>query len=385
MTEALPEHSPLGASGAERWMNCPGSVNLLKRLGMVETSDEPDYRRNGTAAHEAANHCLVRKLDAWEVVGMTFHGTEVSVEMADTLQVYLDECRSHIGPDAKTYFEARFHAPELHPDCFGTTDFGAVNGNTLVIRDFKYGEGIAVEIDFNPQVKYYAYGLLREHPEVEIVDLGIVQPRIAYLEPVRTWQTSAVSIRQWAETELKPAMELTAVDHSLDAGPWCRFCPAKLVCPLMHSLFGAAMQTNTQVVINVTNEILGRNYQYLEALGFFVKAMKEETFRRLNKGDDVPHTKLVYKKANRVHKEGAVGVYIEAFGQEAYTEPTLKTPAQIDALGPKGKQLTREWAYTPKSGLTVALASDKRAGVKVQTTTEAFPNAAALGAEPEET
>lgn len=37
-TEQRPAHSPLGASSAERWMNCPGSVALLKDLKM-ETTD----------------------------------------------------------------------------------------------------------------------------------------------------------------------------------------------------------------------------------------------------------------------------------------------------------------------------------------------------------
>src|SRR5579859_7610402 len=85
-----PKHSPLGASGAERWMNCPGSNVLLKALDLPPT-DEEDYQINGSAAHEAAAHCIISKLDAWEVIGEEFYGkTKVTAPMAEAIQVYLD-------------------------------------------------------------------------------------------------------------------------------------------------------------------------------------------------------------------------------------------------------------------------------------------------------
>lgn len=381
--ETRPDHSPLGASGAERWMNCPGSVGLLREL-KLPPSDEPEYRRHGTAAHEANYACLTKGQDAWEVVGEKFNNTEVDAEMAEAMQVYLTECRSLITPDAKVYYEFGIDAPDFHKDFYGTLDFGCVAGTVMRVRDYKHGEGIAVDVEFNPQVMYYAYGLLRHHPEVTDVELGIVQPRITYQEPVKIWKTTAEAIRAWAENELKPAMDRTAMDNSLDAGPWCRFCPAKLVCPLMHGLWGAAIKTDPKFVVNLTDARLGQDYQYIQAVKFFIKAMEDETFRRLNKGDQIPGAKLVQKKANRVHKEGAAAIYTAAFGEEAMTKPELKSPAEIDKLGPKGKTLTREWAYTPQSGLTVALETDKRQGVKVQSTTEAFPNALAAGQTQEE-
>jgi hypothetical protein len=40
-------------------------------------------------------------------------------------------------------------------------------------------------------------------------------------------------------------------------------------------------------------------------------------------------------------------------------------------------KLVKEWAYTPQTGLTVALERDKRPAVKVQSSTEAFGEAVA--------
>jgi hypothetical protein len=55
-------------------MNCPGSVALLSLIG-EDISDEPDYRREGVAMHEAAARALEEGLDAWELVGMEFNST----------------------------------------------------------------------------------------------------------------------------------------------------------------------------------------------------------------------------------------------------------------------------------------------------------------------
>lgn len=374
-TEARPAHSPLGASGAERWMNCPGSVALLKHYDLPE-SDEPEYRSRGTSAHEAAYACLTRDVDAWEVVNEKFGHHEIDVEMADAIQIYLDECRRIVAenPGGKAYNEFGVDAPDFHPSFYGTLDRGYVIGDTMFIRDYKHGEGIAVDVEFNPQIMYYAYGLLRHHPEVTKVDLGIVQPRIEWMEPVRIWETTAEHIRNWAETELIGAMNNTALDNDLDAGNWCRFCPAKLACPLMVNLYGAAMQTDPKQVINLSNDALGRSYHYLAAVKHYIKAFEEETYRRLNLGEEIPGTKLVFQKSNRVWKEGAEAVFKTEFGAEkVYTEPKFLSPAKAAEISPAAKKLVHEWAYTPKGGMTVAPEDDKRPAIKVTTTIEAFP------------
>src|SRR6202043_907979 len=82
----------------------------------------------------------------------------------------------------------------------------------------------------------------------------------------------------------------------------CRFCPAKLVCPLMTSLFGAAMTADPKLVVKLTDESLGRSYKYTAAVKFYLKAMEDETFRRLNCGGEITGVKLVHKRADRVYK-----------------------------------------------------------------------------------
>ena len=389
--EQRPAHSPLGASGAERWMNCPGSVSLIKELNLEET-DEPEYRGLGISAHEAAAHCLKNKLDAWEIMGEKFHGFEVDENMANAIQVYIDTVRPEMEKEgAISYVEHGLAYTQengvvseildpradsiLNKYFYGTGDACVVipADKFMDVTDYKHGEGIIVEAENNPQLLYYAFGFLLMHPEIEDVRIRIVQPR-TFDEPVKTWLVKANYICDWVADKLVPAMQLTEMEGAeLDAGSWCRFCPAKLVCPMMASLFGAACTANPKAIVTLTDESLGRSYQYREAVKFYLKAMEDETFRRLNLGGSVPGTKLVPKKANRVFKPEAPEVFKKKkFGGDAFTKPELRSPAEMEKLGAEAKELVREYAYTPQTGLTVAIESDKRVAVKVETTQQAF-------------
>lgn len=386
-------HSPLGASGAERWGNCPGSVALIRELQLPE-SDEPDYRREGTAMHEAAEHCLRTGCDTWEIVGQTFNETVITDALAEAIQVYLDVCRADMDTAAYHYIELGLAAPELHELAFGTLDFGAIFGApsfeephfivpTLVkVRDLKGGEGIVVDPEENPQLMYYALLLILQNPhwsDDTPVELEIAQPRAFHVDgPIRTWTTTVGAIREWMHSWLIPAMARTEIDDELDAGPWCRFCPAKLVCPKLTALFKAAAISNPQEIVAWNDATLGQNYKLVAAVEFYTRALKEETLRRALKGRTFEGAaKLVKKKSNRVWKGEAEAKVKALFGDKAYTKPELKSPPEIEKLGPDGKEFVKEYAYSPDTGLTLARWDDPKVGIKVESSEEAFADAAA--------
>ncbi len=378
MTETpRPLHSPLGASGAERWVSCPGSVALLALVGKEDTSDEPDYRREGVAMHEAAAHALEQypPLDAWELVGMEFNATPMTPELADPLQVYLDYC---LGLGGERYIEYPISSP-VHPQFYGTLDFGSL-GETIEIVDLKGGQGIMVEIEDNPQVKYYAFGLIdgierhgrRGFEDHTVVGLTICQPRGFHADgPVRRWETTVGAIKAWVHDDLVPAMHATEYDQTLTVGEWCRFCPAKLVCPMLTSLFEAACKANAQHLPDTSDEALGRSFTLAAGVKHYLKALELEAYNRAMRGHTIPGGKLVHKKANRVWKEGAAGMFIERFGDDAMNPGEFKTPAQMDKV-PAAKELVREFAFTPTSGLTFVLETATGQAVTVTEPTERF-------------
>jgi hypothetical protein len=306
-------HSPKGASSAERWMNCPGSGVILKKLDLPET-EEQDYRANGLAAHEAAAHCMLNVLDTWEIVGQEFYGVPCDKVMADSVQIYLDYCRPLMDGATTVLIEERIGgdpATRPHPDFYGTVDFAAYGPEVLDVVDLKYGEGIIVEPENNPQMMYYAYGIIHKRLTAgvqvrsdRIVRLSIVQPRAFHYDgPIRSWETTVGEIVHWAETELIPAMERAEFDVTLDPGKWCRFCPAKLFCPMLQGLFGAAAKADASHLANFGQKRLSLEYTQLDAVNFYIKAMKDEVYRRNMLGNTVPGTKLVLKKSNRIFRD----------------------------------------------------------------------------------
>src|SRR6478609_1680674 len=139
MPDTLPEHSPLGASSAERWMNCPGSVTLIQALRSSPDYEEadPDYRRDGTQAHALAAHCLEGDIDCWEVDQAQF--PELTAEMMNAVQEYLDYVRSLNG---HRWTERRVHLPEFHVSFFGTLDCVVESGMDCHVIDYKHGVGV---------------------------------------------------------------------------------------------------------------------------------------------------------------------------------------------------------------------------------------------------
>lgn len=368
-----PAHSSLGASGMERWEKCPGSVALLQSLELGE-SDEPDYRTDGVTAHAGAAWCLEHGADAWEQVGCGFDGNPFTEAMVEPVQLYLDECRAYITKTSEHFIEYRISRPSIHAKFFGTVDFGSIDGEWLTVVDYKNGAGIVVEVS-SPQFKYYAYGLLLDPNahDVKWVRITVVQPNAFHVDgPVRHLIISADELRAWAADVLVPAMLRTEIDNDLDPGSHCRFCPAKLVCPAMVSLFGAAATANPDHVVHLDDSSLGRSYQQLQAVQFYKRALEAEVFRRLNQGHEIEGCKLVRQKTDRVFKEGAEARFKAEFGKDAYVPGSFKTPAQMEKIGAHAKELVREWAYTPQRGLTVALADDNRVAVRVQSSQEAF-------------
>lgn len=345
-------------------MQCPGSIAVAETMsarGELFEREDPDYTREGLCAHELAAHCLKTETDAWEHIGKTFYKEETATaEMATHVQVYLDTVRSLNYSKQHLHVEQRVGDEETG----GTIDALGfdIERNVLDIIDLKYGEGIAVEAEWNTQLLTYAweaFDFLQFRPSAPefMVRLTIIQPRAFHPsgKGVRTFVVQYGGLEAWFEGECKPARErVDAGDAKLMPGEWCRFCPAKLGCPITTGMFGFAASADVKDVQHLNEERLGVEMQQIAVVKMYIKALEEETFRRLNVGGKVAGWKLVNKRANRAWKPEAVKAAEATFGQEAYEPAALKSPAQIDETCMGGKKFTAEWAFTPNTGLTVA-------------------------------
>lgn len=382
MTEDI-GHSPLGASGASRWMACGGSVELTKEMAEYDDySVDPQYRKEGSAAHPLAAQCLANGFDAWELGGREFEGVKASELELECIQTYVDYCREATKEDDEVFIEHAVGEKEEdrpHPSFYGTVDFAVFNAERLHIVDFKYGAGVVVQPKRNKQCMYYAYGILldieRAHEKLDRdfpVKITIVQPRTFEENPVKIWDTTAGEIFDWAWEELLPKMRNPGI--AFVAGEHCRFCPAKIACPLLKGMFQVAAAANTKFVKDMNSIGLGQEWMQITPVKMYIKAIEDEAFNRLNAGVDVVGVKLVQKKAHRVWKPGAEDVLVASFGDLAMTQPELKSPAEMAKLGDTAKEKVQEWAYTPTTGYTVAAADDAKPGIKMKTAQETFAN-----------
>lgn len=359
------KHSPLGFSGAERWVNCPGSVALTASLPPDTAEEDPDYRRAGTAAHAAWAFCLREGLDAWEVGDAIWEGWSLSAEELTAGQLYLDTARrrlAEVSAEQKSsvvmLVEAPFRAPAIHELAYGTLDLALIADRFCDLTDYKHGEGIFVPVEHNWQLMGYAAMVRSRFPFIEHFRLRIVQPRCAGTEPVREWDISAAEIREWVESFLRPAMNRAAAGGDLLPGAWCRFCKAKLSCPALLDL-PAVIEHPSETISDAR---LGEMYAKIEPLKIMAKAIEAEVLRRRLMGVDVPGSKTVAKKTFRVWKEAAQTALLAALGPDVM-QTALKGPAEVEKMGSNAKALVAEYAYSPDAGYTVAPLDDRRKAV----------------------
>lgn len=374
------EHSLTGASGADRWMNCPGSVNLIRKLGKKARQAGADAAL-GTASHTIASICLNEQQEPWEYAGYELdvagqYAFVVDDEMIASVQTYVDfvwgMVDKYADRDPILQIEQPLHS-EQHKDAWGTADCVIeIPGERLIIADFKNGM-LPVEPNSAQNKMYAAMRLEQCEEDPDRIFSYIAQPRMAHpLGPVRSLPLKPAEVRTWFAEEVIPAIEATKKqDAHLTIGPWCRFCAARNHCP---ALPDANMYYSTEVApVYLTDEELDEQLHKYDAIMLYgEKYLKEEAFRRIKSGAKLETRKLVEKKATRVWKskrtvnkkdQTLAAAATEKFGEEAYTDPVLKTPAQIEKLK-GGKAFTAGWAFSPKTGYTIAPRSDPRQEVR---------------------
>ncbi|KKK89545.1 hypothetical protein LCGC14_2732010, partial [marine sediment metagenome] len=386
MTELLQEHSPLGGSGAYRWMPCPGSVGLSEGIDDPESEDAV----LGTAAHDLGAYCLKENTDAWEYIGqcMTPDLPDYDIEegdshwvtkdMADAVQVYLNAVRSE-HPDrnqGNSYIEREFYCPDLYEYFWGQSDFGYWDepGRHLHVWDYKHGVGVVVEVAWNAQLMYYACGML-EHmrlwDEVDQVTLWVAQPRGHHHDgPIRSWTIDALKLEWWLGNQLLPAMGKAMTSRETASGPHCRFCPARArACPQMlkdlketEDMVTEFKLTEKDAARELTNDEVARFLDLQDVMKIAGKAAGQTAFARLEGGHRVPNRKLVGKSSNRKWRDDAEAALKKKFGKRAFTSPELKSPAKIEEL-PLGEKMTARYAFKPDAGLVLARGDDSRAAV----------------------
>lgn len=228
----MSKHALLSPSGADRWMTCPGSVLLTKDLP-EETSE---YAQEGTNYHLLAQLCLEQEKDAFEFVGMPFEDeTVVDEDNAEHVQLYVDHIRQEAAKGGTVVIEDKLPLAQItgEKDAEGTSDCTIIRDDVVVVRDLKFGRGVAVKAENNRQLKMYALGAIEKHGMwdlVKEVDLGICQPRLTSdISQVTMPIDELKMFKQEVQIVSRPILKALQTGEQLPLNPSekaCRFCKA---------------------------------------------------------------------------------------------------------------------------------------------------------------
>jgi len=225
------KHAILSASSSHRWLNCSPSARLEQEFEDRET----EAAAEGTAAHALCEHKLRRalKLQSRRKPISKYDCDEMDLHTDNYVQFVLEtlaEARQHCA-DPLINIEQRLDFSCYVPDGFGTGDCIIISDKTIHVIDFKYGQGVLVEAEQNPQMMLYALGALRLFDslyDIDEVAMTIYQPR---RENISTWTIAVDDLKAWAENELVPKARLAYEGKGeYLPGPWCTFCKAAVKC-----------------------------------------------------------------------------------------------------------------------------------------------------------
>lgn len=226
----MKKHSILPPSGSHRWLNCTPSARLEQEFDDKET----EAAKEGTAAHALCEHKLKKALRMRSRRPVFDYDSDEMEECSDAYVDFIMEqveaAKQHCN-DPIVLIEQHLDFSCYVPDGYGTGDCIIISDEKLHIVDFKYGMGILVEAEDNPQMKLYALGALELYDalyDIKEVSMTIFQPR---RENVSTWMVPVEELRDWAENALKPRAQMTYNgEGEYLPGEWCTFCRAAVRC-----------------------------------------------------------------------------------------------------------------------------------------------------------
>lgn len=363
------DHALLSASSAHRWINCTPAPYLEAQHPDISS----DAAAEGTAAHELAEHKLRQHLGmptAWKP--NEWHDEDMEAhtdDYVDHVTAELERTRES-DPAAFLAIEQRLDFSHVVPDGFGTGDALIVGDGTMTVVDLKYGKGVEVSAQGNPQMRLYALGALATYGmiyQIEQVRTVIFQPRLGNIS---VEEIAVDELTQWAEDVVRPAAEkATAGEGQLQAGDWCQFCRHAPQCPALakHYLDDLPTQPGDgepPAPDTLTDEQIATIVAHSGALKKWLGKVEDHALTQATAGHQYTGLKVVEGRSVRKYTdEDAVAQAVQQETSEDPYQPrkVLGITAMTKLLGKKRfDELLGKLVVKPEGKPTLVPDSDKR-------------------------
>jgi hypothetical protein len=354
----------VGGSTAKRVIACPGSVKLVQQMPPRPSSR---YADEGTLCHTIMEAVLTQDRQPEDFIGDKLGDVTVSRELIETKIRPALEALDLIDPGREMTYEceATVGFGDALPGVFGSADLVGRIGSTAIVLDWKFGDGVDVAVDENPQAMFYAAAAMRTpkvawaFKDATSIDCIIVQPTAS--TPIKCWRTTPDRIRAFERQLFAAVKEAMGPDPSMQTGDHCRWCAAKPVCPLLTGAVDRALKTSLQ---NIDAARLGEMLEQAPLIENYLAEVRALAQHMLEEGVPVPGFKLVQKRAIRQwvnDDEAHVALARLGLDDTELTVTKLVSPAQAEkALKKRKLALPGELAVAVSSGITLAPESDPR-------------------------
>jgi hypothetical protein len=301
-------------------------------------------------------------------IGASYQGVTLTEELHAEKLIPALRALDEVDPHREMEFqvEAVVGFGDALPGVFGSADLIGRIGRRAIVLDWKFGAGVAVDVEENAQAMFYAAAAMRTDATrwafkgVEEVELIIVQPAHAP-HHIKRWVTTPGRILNF-ERELFVAVKTALLpDAPLTSGDHCRWCAAKPVCPLLTGAVDRALHTSVKALDADQIAAYVANADLLETWIADVRALAQTM---MEQGVRLPGYKLVPKRGTRkwLNEERALDE-LAALGltNEELTETALLSPAKVEKVLKKRKlDLPRDLVVSVSTGNTIAPESDPR-------------------------
>jgi len=370
------DHSELGPSSMERWLECPGSVLLCR--GLPDISSE--YADEGSFAHHVSELCRLNNVPAHTYIGLVSHCKRftVDIEFARYVQFFMDYVSEFEGD---VLIEERVCYDAWVPKGFGTADDIRIHDGLCNLTDLKFGKGIKVYIrdpvtkKLKPQLPGYALGVFQDFGhlyDIETFKFNICQPRLDHIDEATV---SLKEILLWARDKVQPtALIALQPGAPFQPGEHCRWCKAHDTCGHRKQWLVAQMLDELDDMESIKDPDLMDNDDLADAMDVislmrgWCNDIEARVLSEVQAGRAVgtPSWKLVAGRSNRAWRNMAkaeAALRKTKLKVKDIFKQTMITPPQAEKLLGKDHAIMTDHVRKPPGSPKLAPPTDPRPSV----------------------
>jgi hypothetical protein len=230
----------------------------------------------------------------------------------------------------------------------------------------------------NGQLAFYACAARHSLPKffvgVESIVLRIVQPVTTEIdaEMVSSVTVTHAELDEFVVAYRAACEQALSDSPRLAPGSWCRFCPARPICPAhtapLLDLAQFEVPAEPAAPANAYLQLLADGLDLVDAIKDIRAALHDQAKRALQNGDEVPGYALSAGRAERHWRDEAIA-FVTLLGlglthDDVLEAEVMRSPKQIELRAKaRGLKVPQELIASDRSGVSLVRAENVRAPV----------------------